>query len=43
MSFLSFIFFAFVGVCLIVGCRRAVRLIVRGINYLFDRLEEKIG
>ncbi len=43
MSFLSFIFFAFLGVCLIVGCKRACRVVIRGINYLFDRIEEKIG
>lgn len=43
MGFLSFILLMFVGICLIVGCKRAVRLIIRGINYAFDRLEDKIG
>jgi hypothetical protein len=43
MSFLGFILFAFLGVCLIVGCKRAFRVIVKGINYLFDKIEEKIG
>lgn len=42
MGFLSFILFAFLGVCLIVGCKRACRVVVRGINYLFDKIEEKI-
>lgn len=43
MGFISFILFAFTGVCLIVGCKRACRLVIRGINYVFDRIEEKIG
>lgn len=43
MSFLSFILFTFLGICMIVGCKRACRVIIRGINYLFDRIEEKIG
>ena len=43
MSFLSFILFTFLGICMIVGCKRACRVIIRGINYLFDKIEEKIG
>lgn len=42
MWFISFILFLFLGICLIVGLRRAIRVIVKGINYLFDRVEEKI-
>ena len=37
------ILFAFLGICMIVGCKRAMRVVVRGINYLFDKIEEKIG
>lgn len=43
MTFLSIILFTFLGVCLIVGCKRACKIIVRGINYLFDKIEEKIS
>lgn len=43
MDFLGFILVMFVGSCLIVGCKRAFRIVIKGINYLFDKIEEKIG
>lgn len=43
MGFLSFILSAFRGVCIIVGCKRAMRGVVRGINDLCGKVEEKIG
>lgn len=41
MSFLSMIFFGFLGICGLVGCARAAKLVIRAINGLFDKLEDK--
>lgn len=43
MAFLSCIFFGFLGVCAFVGCARAGRIMVKAINTLFDKIEEKLG
>lgn len=43
MSILSFIFFGFLSVVAVVACVRTGKLMVRAINGLFDRIEEKIG
>ena len=43
MSILSFIFFGFLSVVAVVGCVRAGKLLVRAINGLFDRIEDRIG
>ncbi len=43
MDILSFIFFGFLSVVAVVGCVRAGKLLVRAINALFDKIEEKIG
>lgn len=43
MSILSFIFFGFLSVVAFVGCIRAGKLLVKAINGLFDRIEDRIG
>ena len=43
MSILSFIFFGFLSVVAVVGCVRAGKLLVKAINGLFDRIEDRIG
>lgn len=43
MAFLSMIFFGFLGVCAIVGCVRLGKLVIRGINALFDSIEDRMG
>lgn len=37
MAFLTTIFFAFLGICGLVGCARALRLVIRAINGIFDK------
>lgn len=43
MSILSFIFFGFLSAVAVVGCFRTGKLMVRAINGLFDKIENKIG
>lgn len=43
MSILSFIFFGFLRVVAVVGCIRCGKLMIRAINGLFDKIEDKIG
>ena len=43
MAFLSMIFFGFLSVCSVVACLRAGKLVVKAINGLFDKIEDKIG
>ena len=40
---LGFIFFSFLGAVALVACVRAGKLVVKGINRLFDNIEKKIG
>jgi hypothetical protein len=43
MSMLSFVFFGFLSVVALVGCVRTGKLVIRAINSLFDRIEDKLG
>lgn len=43
MSFLSFVFFSFLGIVAVIGCIRALKLVIRAMNGLFDKIEDKIG
>lgn len=43
MGILSFIFFGFLSVVAVVGCIRAGKLLVRAVNALFDKIEDKIN
>lgn len=42
MSMLSFVFFGFLSVVALVGCVRTGKLVIRAINSLFDRIEDKL-
>lgn len=42
MAFLSMIFFGFLGVCAIVAFARSGKLVIKGINNLFNWIENKI-
>lgn len=41
MEFVSFIFFAFLGMCLILVCSRSGKLVFHLINSFFDKLESR--
>ena len=41
VAFLSTIFFGFLGVCAIVACVRSGKLLIKGINRLFDKIDNK--
>lgn len=41
MTVLSFIFFGFLGVIAFVGCVRMGKIIVKAINHMFDKIEDK--
>lgn len=41
MSVLSFIFFMFLGVIAIVVCARMGKIVVKAINHMFDKIEDK--
>jgi len=41
MAFLSFIAFTFIGICAIVAACRSVKLTIKGINTIFNKLENK--
>ena len=41
VAFLSTIFFGFLGVCAFVACARSGKLVIRGINSLFNWIESK--
>ena len=41
VAFLSTIFFGFLGVCAIVACFRSGKLLIKGINSLFDKIDNK--
>ena len=43
MAFLTTIFFAFLGICGLVGCARALRVVIRAINGIFDKWEDKFN
>ena len=43
MAFLTTILFAFLGICGLVGCARALRLVIRAINGIFDKWEDKFN
>lgn len=43
MSILSFIFFGFLSVVAVVGCVRCAKLMIRALNGLFDKIEDKIS
>ena len=43
MSVLSFIFFGFLSVVAVVGCVRALKLVIKAMNGLFDKIEDKFG
>ncbi len=43
MSFLSFVFFTFLGIVAVIGCVRTLKLVIRAMNRLFDKIEDKIG
>lgn len=42
MAFLSFILFAFLGICAMVACFRSGKVIIKAINHLFDFFERKL-
>lgn len=43
MAMLSAIFYAFLSMCAMVGCIRAAKLVIKSINSLFDKIEDKLG
>lgn len=43
MAMLSTIFYAFLSMCAMVGCIRAAKLVIKSINSLFDKIEDKLG
>ncbi len=42
MTILNSIFNVFLGICAMVGCLRAAKLVIRTINSLFDKIEDKL-
>lgn len=42
-AFLSMIFCAFLSMCAMVACIRAAKLVIKTINSLFDKIEDKLG
>lgn len=41
MDFVGFIFFAFLGMCMILICSRSGKLVFHLINRIFDKLEDR--
>ena len=41
MAFLSMIFFGFLEVCAIVAFARSGKLVIRAINSMFDKIDDK--
>lgn len=42
MGFLTAIFYVFLGSCAMVACLRAAKLVIKSINALFDKIEDKL-
>lgn len=42
MSILYMILYAFLSVCTIVACIRGTKLLIKSINSLFDKIEDKL-
>lgn len=43
MEFLSLIFFTFLGICAVVACFRSGKVVIRMINNVFDKIEDKFS
>jgi hypothetical protein len=43
MSLLGMVFFGFLSVCALVACWRCGKILIRAINGLFDKIEDKFG
>lgn len=42
MMMLSSIFNVFLGICAMVACLRAAKMVIKAINCLFDKIEDKL-
>lgn len=42
-AILSAIGYAFLSICGMVGCFRAIKLAIKSINSIFDKIEDKLG
>jgi hypothetical protein len=43
MGIISFIFFGFLSIVAVIGCFRSMKLLVRMVNRLFDKIDGKLG
>lgn len=43
MDLIGTVLLVFLITALVVGCKRTLKVIVKGINWIFDKIESKIG